>query len=574
MSGSMSRSARVVAVVVAVGLACPMDAWAERRGSRGSVRGVNRNPGGGSWSGPRSSGSTSAARTDNSATRTTNVQGRRGQSATGTRNVSRDGDTINVDRNVQTSSGASVDRSKEYKVDDGRVQSVERDVDVRSRTGQTASWEGKAEREGAGWEFEGEGRNRDGQRVGVEGYAGRGPYGSGVVADVQGGRYGDRRVGAYRPYGRPGYVTTLPAGHRPYDYYGRPYYGYGGVYYRPWAGGYYVVPPPWGHCCYHDDDMVAAFALTVAGAALLYSDGVYYEKTYVQGEQQYKVVAPPAGATLPQAQVPADAPVVTVSGTTYYLYSNTFYSITVSGGQKTFVVVAKPAGVTSLAALPADVSAQPVGNITYLVAAGRYYQPYLDPTGREEYVLVDPPGAARPVDAKTVPLGVPAGTSLSVRLASEVSSATSKTGARFKANLDSDLVVGGLLVAARGTPVYGRVAEAVAGTGAGQAPRLDLELTDIEVGGKVHPIPSDRVQAQGQGKRPARKVLGTAAMGAGIGAAIDGGEGAAWGAAAGVVVGAAAAAGSQGNQVAFAAGTVLQFHLLQAVTLERAVAVN
>ena len=275
--------------------------------------------------------------------------------------------------------------------------------------------------------------------------------------------------------------------------------------------------------------------------------------------------------------MPPDAPTVTVAGTVYYLYGNTFYKTVISGGQLSYVVIAKPAGVTSIAALPADVQAKAVGDVTYLVAGGKHYLPYLDASGKEEYVLVDPPGgggAAAPAQAaKTVPLSVPAGTAIPVRLASEVGSGTHKTGTRFKANLEADLVVGGLLVAARGTTVYGRVADAVAGTGTGKAPKLALELTDIELGGKVFPVVSNRVQAEGEGSKAGRKVLGTAAVGAGIGAAIDGGEGAAWGAGIGAVAGVAAASKSDGNQIAFAAGTSMQFQLAQAVTLERAVAV-
>jgi hypothetical protein len=50
-----------------------------------------------------------------------------------------------------------------------------------------AEWQGKAEREGYGWKVEGEGQNRYGQKVEAEGYRARGYYGSGVVADVEGG---------------------------------------------------------------------------------------------------------------------------------------------------------------------------------------------------------------------------------------------------------------------------------------------------------------------------------------------------------------------------------------------------
>ena len=89
-------------------------------------------------------------------------------------------------------------------MDDGRVESVERDTQATNRYGQTASYEGKAERSGYGWEFEGEGTNRYGQKVEAEGYGARGPYGSGVVADVEGGRYGDRTVVAGKRLRRTG----------------------------------------------------------------------------------------------------------------------------------------------------------------------------------------------------------------------------------------------------------------------------------------------------------------------------------------------------------------------------------
>ena len=128
--------------------------------------------------------------------------------------------------------------------------------------------------------------------------------------------------------------------------------------------------------------------------------------------------------------------------------------------------------------------------------------------------------------------------------------------------------------AAKGAKVYGRVAEAKAGTGTGGAPLLALELTDIEAGGKVLPVVTERVQAQGEAKKAGKKVLGGAALGAGIGAAIDGGEGAAWGAGVGAVAGAAAAKKSPGNQVAFAAGTAVQFRTAQPVTVQKQVAVK
>jgi hypothetical protein len=565
-------------------------------GGRGSVRSVNRNPSGtgGSWSGARTSGTTNRTTSGNTSSRTTTAQSRSGQSATGTRNVTKSGDEVQVNRNVQTSGGASKSSQKTYEMDDGRVESVERDVQATSRSGQTAKWEGKAERSGYGWEFEGEGTNRYGQKVEAEGYGARGPYGGGVVADVEGGRYGDRTVVAGRAYGGPVHAASLPYGARPYNYYGRPYYGYGGAYYRPYyyhgVPYYGYIPPPWG--CYYTTVPVGAIALTVAGMALLYSDGTYYQTTYVEGATQYQVVAPPAGASLPAGtSLPADRATITISGATYYLYGNTFYKRVVANGKESFVVVTKPAGVVAVKALPEDFEPMQAGSMVYFRSKDRWYLTYLDPGGEELYVVVDPPAGAVPAvptegaastkgAAAAAPAPVPAAkpeavtltaqpnTPLTVRVASEISSGTAQAGQRFQGNLDADLVAEGRVVATRGTKVYGRVVEAKAGTGTGGKPALTLELTDIEVGGRVVSLATEPVSFSGEAKKAGKKVLGGAALGAGIGGMIDGGEGAAWGAAAGAVVGVAAAKSSPGNQLAVAAGTALEFRLARPLSVE------
>ena len=233
-------TAMMLSVLLPVG-----DAFAQRAQQRGSVRSTNRS----SSSGTRQRATTQRTTSGNTSSRTTTGQTRSGETVSGSRNVTKDGDTINVDRNVQSSSGASVSKSKEIEVDDGRVESVERDVSATDRYGRTAQYEGKAERDGAGWEFEGEGKNRAGQDVEVDGYGARGYYGSGVVADVEGGRYGNRTVVAGKPYGGPARVQQLPYGARPYSYWGRPYYAHGGVYYRPYTvhgvAYYGYIPPPY-----------------------------------------------------------------------------------------------------------------------------------------------------------------------------------------------------------------------------------------------------------------------------------------------------------------------------------------
>jgi hypothetical protein len=588
-SSPLRAFAAILSALLLVLPEAPAYAQRARSGGRGSVRSVNRNPGsGGSWSGPRTSGSTSRTATSDGSSRTTTAQTRSGQSATASRDVSRSGDEVTVDRNVQTSSGASKSSQKTYEMDDGRVESVERDVQATNRYGQSADWEGKAERSGYGWEFEGEGHNRYGDKVEAEGYGARGRYGAGVVADVEGGRYGDRTVVAGRAYGAPVHAATLPYGARPYSYRGHAYYGHAGVYYRPYhyhgVAYYHYIPPPWG--CYYTTVPVGAIALTVAGMALLYSDGTYYKTTYVEGATQYQVVAPPAGATLPAGtSLPADRASITIAGVTYYLYGNTFYKRVVTNGQEAFVVVTKPAGVITVKALPAEFEPMQAGSMMYFRTKDRWYLTYLDPGGEELYVVVDPPpgavpavptqnAAAAPAPApaakpKTVTLTAAATTPLTVRMAAEVSSGTAQAGQRFQGNLDRDLVAAdGRVVATRGTRVYGRVVAAKAGTGTGGAPQLSLELTDVEVGGRVVPLSTEPLSFTGEAKKAGKKVLGGAALGAGIGGMIDGGEGAAWGAAAGAVVGVAAAKSSPGNQVAVAAGTAVEFRLAAPLSVD------
>ncbi len=581
-----------VALALVAMLALPdAPVYAQRRGggggSRGSVGSANRG-----------SASTSRSTSGNTSSRTTTGQTRSGESATATRNVSKSGDDVTVDRNVQSTSGASKTSQKTYEMDDGRVESVERNTSATNKYGQTASYEGKAERSGYGWEFEGEGTNRYGQKVEAEGYGARGPYGGGVVADVEGGRYGDRTVVAGKAYGGPVYATSLPYGARPYNAYGHSYYAHGGAYYRPYT--YHGVPyygymhPPWG--CYYSTVPVGAIALTIVGMSLLYSDGTYYKTTYVEGATQYQVVAPPAGASIPGTSLPADRASVTIAGVTYYLYGNTFYKRIVADGKETFVTVVKPAGLVAVKALPTDFEPLQAGSLIYFKSKDRYYLAYLDPSGEESYVVVDAPKGAVPAvaakagtpapakpaaGAKPAPAPQPVakatlvsltaapGTPLTVRFSAEISSAKAQAGQRFQGNLENDLIVSdGRVLATRGSRVYGKVVEAKAGTGTGGQPVLVLELTDVEVGGRVVPLSTEPNKFTAEAKKAGKKVLGGAALGAGIGAMIDGGSGAAVGAGVGAVVGVAAASSSPGNQVAVAPGTALEFRLARPLSVD------
>ena len=161
---------------------------------------------------------------------------------------------------------------------------------------------------------------------------------------------------------------------------------------------------------------------------------------------------------------------------------------------------------------------------------------------------------------------------LSVRLAGDVSS-QNKVGDRFQGNLAADVLAGGQLVATKGTKVYGKVAAGQGRHRHGRSAVAGHRAHRHPGGGRVVPVVTTQTSAKGEAKKPGKKILGGAALGAGIGAAIDGGEGAAWGAGVGAVVGVAAAKKSPGNQVVFAAGSQVEFRTAQPMTVQKQVAV-
>ncbi len=523
--------------------------------------------------------STQTTQGDRRTTQST-ATGRGGESVTSTRDVTREGDTIKMERQSQASTGASREVSKEVEIDEGRVDKVERESSATGRYGETVEREGKVEREGYGAaSFEGEAKTSTGREAEVEGVAGYGAYGRrGVVADVDTNYRGDWTVAAGRgPYGAA--VTRLPQGYRPYTYYGRSYYHYGYAYYRPYTYGgvpyYFVVPPPYG--VVYTTVPTGAMIITIGAVTYYYADHVCYKKTSSQGSAGYEVVPPPEGVQA--SELPPERATVTVGDITYYYYKNTFYREVLRQGEIQYAVVNKPQGAVTVNALPAEfeIVQTPAGG-SYFAHQGQYYLPYLEPNGNELYVAVDPPANSKPqvpvassesVELAERSLTVPAGTSITIRLASELSSATSQTGQRFTAYLDDEIKVGEILAAPQGSKVYGMVAEVQqAGSMSGQS-KLTLRLTEIDINGRVIPLMADPylVQAVPESKDTAKKIGGAAAIGAVIGAIADGGSGAAIGAAVGAGAGTAASAATEGKPATLPAQTQVKFTLQQPLTV-------
>ena len=164
---------------------------------------------------------------------------------------------------------------------------------------------------------------------------------------------------------------------------------------------------------------------------------------------------------------------------------------------------------------------------------------------------------------------IPAGQSLLIRMIDGVDSSKNHVGEVFHASLETDLYIGNVLVARKGTDVYGRLAEAKeAGHMSGSA-ELQLELMRLVIDGKDYPVVSSDYSLKGKarGSDTAKKVGGGAVAGAIIGAIAGGGKGAAIGAGVGSAAGAGVQVFTRGQQVKVPSETLLDFRLQQPVVV-------
>jgi outer membrane lipoprotein SlyB len=150
-----------------------------------------------------------------------------------------------------------------------------------------------------------------------------------------------------------------------------------------------------------------------------------------------------------------------------------------------------------------------------------------------------------------------------------VDSSKNHVGDIFHASLETDLNVNGVLVARKGTDVYGRLASSEKSGNFSGKSELQLELTRLVIDGRDYPVVSSdyNVQGKSQGSSAAKKVGGGAVAGAIIGAIAGGGKGAAIGAAAGGGAGAGVQILTKGQQVKVPSETLLEFRLQQPVTV-------
>lgn len=164
---------------------------------------------------------------------------------------------------------------------------------------------------------------------------------------------------------------------------------------------------------------------------------------------------------------------------------------------------------------------------------------------------------------------VPAGTRVLIRMINSVDSSKQQAGYRFTATLETNLQAEDVVVAPRGTTVYGRLASASSAGHMSGSSDLTLELTDIVINGTAYPLLTSTysVKGSGEGSKTAKKVVGGAGLGALIGGIAGGGKGAGIGALAGAGAGTAVAASKKGEQLSIPSESLLEFRLAQPVTL-------
>jgi hypothetical protein len=164
---------------------------------------------------------------------------------------------------------------------------------------------------------------------------------------------------------------------------------------------------------------------------------------------------------------------------------------------------------------------------------------------------------------------VPAGTRILIRTADSIDSSKQQAGYRFTASLETNLQVDDVVVAPRGTTVYGRLASAESAGRMKGSSELGLELTDIVINGTSYPLltSSYEIKGKGEGSNTAKKVVGGAGLGALIGGLAGGGKGAGIGALAGAGAGTAVSATKKGQQLSIPSESLLEFRLAQPVAL-------
>ncbi len=165
---------------------------------------------------------------------------------------------------------------------------------------------------------------------------------------------------------------------------------------------------------------------------------------------------------------------------------------------------------------------------------------------------------------------IAAGTSLTVRTTSTLSTKSAAAGESFMATLEEPLRVGDRVVAPKGATVEGTVVNSDDGGRVKGRAVISVRLSSLEAGGRNIAIDTNAItrQARATKAKDATKVGIGAGIGAAIGAIAGGGKGAAIGAATGAGAGTGVVLATKGEPAVIPSESVLIFELKSPVTVQ------
>ena len=169
--------------------------------------------------------------------------------------------------------------------------------------------------------------------------------------------------------------------------------------------------------------------------------------------------------------------------------------------------------------------------------------------------------AQQQAQQKPATVTVPSGTRLVIRTSESVDTKRHGDGHRFRGQLESALTVDGMVVAERGTNVYGTVTQSKQAGRLGGSSEMSVNFSDIMIDDQLHVMHTQGLKAQGQNE--AGRTAGRTARAAALGGLYGGSSSAKKGA----KVGLGASIITSGSSISVPAGTMVETNLASPLVL-------